>query len=87
MCPPHHCLAGMQWWMWPRDVCRGCRMAEGWGEASGPALPTTTTWLFYRRHLVGPYRVAYGMKCSICDKKRPQKENVAIKKEEKWRGG
>ena len=29
-------------------------------------------------HLVGPYRIGYAIKCIICERKRPKKEDVAI---------
>ena len=41
-------------------------------------------WLLDHYRLVGPYRIGYGMKCTICERKRPKKENVVIKQEKKW---
>ena len=38
-------------------------------------------------HLVGPYRIGYTIKCTICERKRPKKENVAIDKRKSDVGG
>ena len=37
-------------------------------------------------HLVGPYHIGYAIKCTLCERKRPKKENVAVdmRKSDVW---
>ena len=36
---------------------------------------------------VNPYHIGYVIKCIVCEKKGPKKENVAIKEEKRCHGG
>ena len=60
-------LGGHMWLEWLHNLCLL------WGPQR-QAREQNQKWLHDHYHLAGPYRIGYGIKCAICERKRPERK-------------